>query len=537
MSTPRLGWLSGRRRRRIGAALALIAVIAVVVIVVLSAGSSSPSNAAANASTATGAATVQRRDLVETDTESGTLSYADPQTVYNRLIGTITWLPNVGQVIHPGRTLFKIDGKPVVLMDGTTPAYRDLSAADSDGEDILQLNRNLVRLGFNPDGIVVDDVWQPATTVGVELFQASLGESETGVLTLGQIVFLPGDQLISTVDGTVGSTGGGGSSGSNASTTVDPPAPQFVSLQVSSSTPRRHATTSTTSTTSTTTQPATTTPTTSTPTTTTPTTTSGHKKQKQHPSQSQTIAALIQLLRAENAQLQAELRAHHSGGGNGSGSGHSGSGHSGSGHSGSGHSGSGDSGSGNSGSGNSGSSGGSGGTPVEILQTTSTKLVVTVDLSASSQSEAKVGEHVTVQLPDNSTVNGRITAVSPVAQSSSSGNGNGNGGGGNGGGSGNGNGNSSSSTVPVTIAISGHHLGPGLDQAAVSVNFVQQRANHVLSVPVTALVATSGTTYAVQEASPPYKLIPVTTGLFAAGYVEISGPGIYQGLQVTDSQG
>jgi hypothetical protein len=96
MSRATLGRLSGGRRRRIGAALALIAVVAVVVIIVLSSGSSSPSNAAANASTATGAATVQRRNLVETDTESGTLSYADPQTVYNRLSGTITWLPNVG---------------------------------------------------------------------------------------------------------------------------------------------------------------------------------------------------------------------------------------------------------------------------------------------------------------------------------------------------------------------------------------------------------------------------------------------------------
>ena len=35
----------------------------------------------------------------------------------------------------------------------------------------------------------------------------------------------------------------------------------------------------------------------------------------------------------------------------------------------------------------------------------------------------------------------------------------------------------------------------------------------------------------------PTRLIPVTTGLFAAGYVAISGPGIYPGLQVTDSQG
>ena len=59
----------------------------------------------------------------------------------------------------------------------------------------------------------------------------------------------------------------------------------------------------------------------------------------------------------------------------------------------------------------------------------------------------------------------------------------------------------------------------------------------MLSVPVTALVATAGGGYAVQEAAAPYKLIPVTTGLFAAGYVQISGPGIHPGLQVTDSQG
>ncbi|MGO9883338.1 MAG: hypothetical protein ACLPV4_10020, partial [Solirubrobacteraceae bacterium] len=387
-------------------------------------------------------------------------------------------------------------------------------------------------------GIVVDDTWQPATTVGVELFQASLGESETGVLTLGQIVFLPGDQLVSTVEGTVGSTGGG-SSNTGASTTVDPPAPQFVSLRVSGSSTTTPATsqasnttptTSTPTTTGTTTTGTTTTGTTTTGTTTGPTTTSGHNTTKGHPSQSQEIAALLQLLRSESEQLQAELRAAHSTSGgsdnssNGSHKSSSGGSHKSS--SGGSHNGSSD-----------GSSNGGGGTPVAILQTTSTKLVVTVDLSASSQSEAKVGEHVTVQLPDNSVVDGRITAVSPVAQNSNSDNGNGGGSGGSGGGNGNGNGGSSSSTVPVTIAISGHHLGPGLDQAAVSVNFVQQRANNVLSVPVTALVATSGSTYAVQEASPPYKLIPVTTGLFAAGDVQISGPGIYPGLQVTDSQG
>src|ERR1700733_11197349 len=204
----------GRWRRRLLAAVALSVAGAVVVGVVLNAGPSSPS-AASNSSKASGATAVERRNLVETDTESGTLSYNSPQTVYNRLSGTITWLPEVGQKIKPGQTLFKVDGDPVLLMDGTTPAYRDLGPSDSDGADIEQLNRNLVALGFNAVNIAVDDIWQPATTEGVDLLQESLGETETGVLTLGQIVFLPGAQLVTTVDGTVGSTGG--SSGVNAS--------------------------------------------------------------------------------------------------------------------------------------------------------------------------------------------------------------------------------------------------------------------------------------------------------------------------------
>ena len=72
-------------------ALLLLVLVIVVVIVASDGGASSPGAAAGT--TATGAATVQRRNLVATDTESGTLSYADPQTVYNRLSGTITWVP------------------------------------------------------------------------------------------------------------------------------------------------------------------------------------------------------------------------------------------------------------------------------------------------------------------------------------------------------------------------------------------------------------------------------------------------------------
>lgn len=553
----------GGRRQTLVVVLVLALAAAIVAVVVLVNRSPTPAGASAEQRT-TGSATVRRRNLVATDTEAGTVSYSGAQTVYDRLGGTITWLPSVGQVIRPGGTLFRVDGAPVILMKGSTPAYRDLGPSDSDGADVLELNRNLIALGFDASAIVADDVWQDATTVGVELLQESEGRSETGTLTLGQVVFLPGPQLVSTVDATLGDGGGGGSS-TPATFTGGAPEPQFVTLTHAGSTPTT-ATTSSTSSTSATTTPSTTTGTGTTPSRTAPSGTTGSGTTGSGtatsptgptgttpPNGGQSLSALMELLRAETEQLRAEaqqLRAEaqalrgggHGGspggtpGGGGSPGGSSGGGSpSGS----SGNSGGTPSGSsGTSGDGNPGGGGGGngdGGAGTAVLQTTSTHLIVTVDLSASSQSEARVGERVAVQMPAGNTVAGRISAVSPVAESSDSGSGDT--GGGPGSGSDNGSGGGSSSTIPVTIALLGHHSGAGLDQAAVSVSFAQARARHVLSVPVTALIATGGGRYDVQEAAAPHLLIPVTTGLFAAGYVQISGPGLRTGLQVTDSQG
>lgn len=450
----------------------------------------------------------------------------------------------MGHVIKAGQTLFRIDGEPVILMDGSAPAYRELSASDTPGADIEQLNRNLERLGFDPGGIVVDDEWQPATTVGVELLRESLGELETGSLPLGQVVFLPGPRVITALDGTVGSTGGGGGSagggGSSQSTSASPgaAAPEFVSLEHATSghdlTPAgakgltassacrgngggatgATSTTASSNTTAVTTTAATTPGTTSCQTSTPPS--ASAKPAPSAPASGGELSKLTALLKAEAAQLRAAtavLRAAKRSPSSDSSGGRSGS------------------------SPSAAKSSGDGGAPATaILETSSTQLIVSVDLSASSQGEAKVGAHVSVQLPSGKTVAGMITAVSPVAQAAS-GSGGGSGGGGAGGGSGSG-GSGASSTVPVTIKLKGHRRrDAGLDQASVSVSFVQAQAKHVLSVPVTALIATSGGGYAVQEAAAPGKLLAVTTGLFAAGDVEISGRSIHPGLVVTTSQG
>ena len=58
----------------------------------------------------------------------------------------------------------------------------------------------------------------------------------------------------------------------------------------------------------------------------------------------------------------------------------------------------------------------------------------------------------------------------------------------------------------------------------MSVAFAAQREKNALSVPVTALVATPGGNYAVEVVEGKNRhLVAVTPGLFAGGYVAISG--------------
>jgi putative peptidoglycan binding protein len=516
----------GSLTRRAGAAAGAAALLALAIGIVIGVEGPGSSRGASTPSSSAAAATVQRRDLIATDTQSGTLSYADPQTVYNRLSGTITELPAIGTVIKAGQTLYKVDNSPVVLLNGAVPAYRDLSTSVSSGPDVRELNQNLVSLGFADGQIAVNDTWQAGTTAAVERWQASVGETQTGTVTLGQVVFLPGPQRIATVDSVLGSTGGGAASSttgtssgtaSGASLTVAAPRTEFVSLTTGSTVPSSPTTESATKCRNSSGQNSTPP---SRPGCPNPSSGSGGRpgggrSKGGSSAKNVQLQALLALLKAETAALRSS---HSSAGGSSAAPG--GKGSSGSAGAGAG---------GGTGSGaSSSSSGASGaGSAQPILGTTSTHLVVSVQLDATKQSEAVVGEPVTVQMPDGSIADGRITEVSPVAQTTSSTSSS----------TGGGASSSASSTIPVTIALKGRTPASGVDQAAVSINFQQQKATNVLSVPVAALLATAGGGYAVQEAQAPHRLIPVTPGLFAAGYVQISGTNIHQGLQVTDSQG
>lgn len=167
---------------------------------------------AADNGSGTSLATVTRRSLSSRNTLNGTLGYAGSYSVVNHMRGTVTWLPGVGRVVRQGDVLYRVDGAPVTLLYGTTPAYRDLArgakASDVTGADVQELNHALSVLGYGY-GIDLDpssDQFSWATEVAVKRLQDDLGVTVTGRLALGQVVFLPTAARVTTVPATLGAT-------------------------------------------------------------------------------------------------------------------------------------------------------------------------------------------------------------------------------------------------------------------------------------------------------------------------------------------
>jgi len=169
----------------------------------------------------TSLATVARRDLTSQTQLPATLGYAGSYTVVNQAAGTpasnsaapsgsgssatFTALPAVGQQISQGQVLYEVNGAPVVLLYGSTPAYRALSKGMT-GTDVTELNADLVALGYATTRELspTSDYFSYETAYAMEKFQVASGVTKTGTLALGQAVFLPTASLVTAVTATLG---------------------------------------------------------------------------------------------------------------------------------------------------------------------------------------------------------------------------------------------------------------------------------------------------------------------------------------------
>jgi peptidoglycan hydrolase-like protein with peptidoglycan-binding domain len=160
----------------------------------------------------------------------------------------------------------------------------------------------------------------------------------------------------------------------------------------------------------------------------------------------------------------------------------------------------------------------------EVLACTPDARVVTVDAPAAGAAWASIGTRVSVRLPGGREVGGTVSAVGAEATAASPG----------------GEGQpdaapsaSGTATVPVTVSIADQAGLGRLQSAPVDIVHTARQRKDVLTVPVAALLAPQEGGYGLEVVDEGgSRVIPVTTGLFAAGRVEVSGAGLRAGMSV-----
>src|SRR5439155_18294367 len=178
----------------LAAAVVLLAAAAIGGVVAMSGGGQATPAAQASA---VNTATVDRGKLSDMVSQYGILTYrarsdGSPYAVINRAGGTYTKLPAAGDKVDCGGVLYRVNNHAVLLLCGSTPAYRSLSEGDS-GPDVAALNANLVHLGYATRAQLDPSSrhFSSATASALMKLQSKLRENQTGSLDLGQAVFLP----------------------------------------------------------------------------------------------------------------------------------------------------------------------------------------------------------------------------------------------------------------------------------------------------------------------------------------------------------
>jgi hypothetical protein len=196
-------------------ALGIVVVVAAGVVSAWRAGGFSPAAAPGSGQGAAAPATqpVVRQDLSATTPEAATLGYAGSYPVTGRGGGTLTWLPPAGRVTRQGHVLYETgNGSPVVLLYGSVPDWRALDEGET-GQDVTQLNHDLVDLGYADRAEIVAlgwDYYSWETAYAVQQLEEHLGvSSPPGSLSLGQVVFEPEALRVSQVTGSLGGPASG----------------------------------------------------------------------------------------------------------------------------------------------------------------------------------------------------------------------------------------------------------------------------------------------------------------------------------------
>jgi HlyD family secretion protein/Putative peptidoglycan binding domain len=165
----------------------------------------------------------------------------------------------------------------------------------------------------------------------------------------------------------------------------------------------------------------------------------------------------------------------------------------------------------------------------DVVQVTDTTKVVTLSLTVDQVANVEPGTQVTVTLPADTEVTGKIVDI--ATEPSTDG-----GADGNAGDTGGGDGDGGEETYPVTVALDDPAAADAFESGAVDASVERSRTKGATAVPVVALLALREGGYGVQvvdDTRPEgYRLVPVEVGTIADEWAQVTGDGIEAGVEV-----
>ncbi len=383
------------------------------------------------------------RDLAPTD---------DASSLVNRLNGTVTDVVEAGTVLEEGDVAYWVNGEPVVILYGATPAYRTMNDARTnlEGDDILQLETYLDAAGYDDVGIAVDGEFTSGTASVVENWQEAIGATIDGVVGLGEVIFVDGPIEVRSVDVEVGDTVNDGRSVFTVEGTTTMAGDDVEQLEANLAALGYDAAGSLMVD----------------GTFDEATTEAILAWQRDIGVEADGIVDLGEIVFVPAAiRISDQLASPGSAVNPGAG----------------------------------------------VLAVSSADKVVTLNLPAEDQDLLEVDDPVVVELPDGTDVPATVTEVATVASVNPQGN----------------------AVFEITIVLDDPAAAAGLDEAPVDVEIVTDSVQDVLAVPVTALLALSEGGYAVEvESGTGTRLVAVDPGFYADGMVEVTSSELRPGDRV-----
>lgn len=126
---------------------------------------------------------VEKRTLTSDVVARGTVKFGAtqavtlPKSTVKTGSGILTTAPTAGATLTEGDVVMTVSGRPVFLLEGAQPGYRDIRP-DARGADVQQLQDALTRLGFDPGRH--DGVYSSATAGAVAAWYRSAGFTPFG---------------------------------------------------------------------------------------------------------------------------------------------------------------------------------------------------------------------------------------------------------------------------------------------------------------------------------------------------------------------